>query len=65
MRLFLLLGLTSLALLGCGQKSALFKSPPPEDNQVQAEQKQQAQEEPKPAELKQEDPKQSAESHKE
>lgn len=35
MRLFLLLGLGSLVLVGCGQKSALFRAPPPQEvNQV-------------------------------
>ncbi|MCL1148186.1 hypothetical protein AB4298_12100 [Shewanella sp. 10N.261.52.F9] len=33
MRLFLLVGLGSLVLLGCGQKSALFRAPPQEVNQ--------------------------------
>lgn len=34
MRLFLLLGLGSLVLLGCGQKSALFRAPPQDVNQA-------------------------------
>ncbi|MDR8522092.1 MULTISPECIES: LPS translocon maturation chaperone LptM [Shewanella] len=33
MRLFLLVGLGSLVLLGCGQKSALYRTPPQEVNQ--------------------------------
>ena len=39
MRLFLLLGLGSLVLLGCGQKSALFKAPPQEVNQAATDEK--------------------------
>ncbi|WOT04872.1 hypothetical protein [Shewanella youngdeokensis] len=34
MKLFLLIGLGSLTLLGCGQKSALFRAPPAEVNQT-------------------------------
>ncbi|WP_299810438.1 hypothetical protein [uncultured Shewanella sp.] len=37
MRLFLLVGLGSLVLLGCGQKSALFRAPPQDVNQQAAD----------------------------
>lgn len=39
MKLFLLVGLSSLVLLGCGQKSALFRAPPQDVNQADQDQK--------------------------
>ena len=35
MKLFLLLLLGSVLVLGCGQKGPLYKSPEPQDNQVE------------------------------
>ncbi|WP_157822888.1 MULTISPECIES: hypothetical protein [unclassified Shewanella] len=49
MRLFLLVGLGSLVLLGCGQKSALFRAPPQDVNQAEQDQKS-PDVEPKPSE---------------
>lgn len=35
MKLFLLLALASLVILGCGQKSGLYRAPEPETTQAQ------------------------------